>query len=75
MLRVEREAGDEHALDELMRIFVDDVAILERAGLGFVGVADEIDRLLLVRLDEAPLHAAGKTRAAAAAQVPTSSLR
>ena len=51
-----------------MRILVNDVAILERARLGFVGVADEIDRFLLVRLDEAPLHAAGKSGAAAAAQ-------
>ena len=67
-MRVEREAGDQHAFDQLMRILVNDVAILERARLGFVGVADEIDRLLLVGLDEAPLHAAGKTGAAAAAQ-------
>ena len=51
-----------------MRILVNDVAILERARLGFVGVADQIDRLFFVGLDEAPFHAAGKTRAAAAAQ-------
>ena len=67
-VRIERETGDQHALDQLMRIFVNDVAILERARLGFVGVADQIDRLLFVRLDEAPFHAARKTRAAAAAQ-------
>ena len=68
MLRVERETGDQHALEQLMRILVHDVAVLERARLGFVGVADEIDRLGLVRFDEAPLHAAGEPRAAAAAQ-------
>ena len=67
-VRVERETGDHHALDQLVRILVNDVAVLERAGLGFVGVADQIDRPLFVRLDEAPFHAAGESRAAAAAQ-------
>ena len=47
---------------------MNDVAILERARLGFVGIADQIDRLLFVRLDEAPFHSAGKTGAAASAQ-------
>jgi hypothetical protein len=51
-----------------VRIFVNNIAILERAGLGFVRVANEIDRPFLVGLDEAPLNAAGKTGAAAAAQ-------
>ena len=51
-----------------MRVLVNDVAILERARLGFVGVADQIDRLLLVRLDEAPLHTARKSGATASAQ-------
>ena len=51
-----------------MRILVNDVAILECARLGFVGVADEVDRLLFVGLDEAPFHAAGETGAAASAQ-------
>ena len=67
-LGVEGETGDEHAFEQLMRILVDDVAILERAGLGFVRVADEVDRFLFVRLDEAPFHAAGKPGAAAPAQ-------
>ena len=47
---------------------MNDVAILERARLGFVGVADEIDGFLFVGLDEAPFHAAGKPGAAAPAQ-------
>ena len=66
--RIHREAGDHHALDQLMRILVDDVAVLERARLGLVGVTDQIDRPLFVGLDEAPFHAARKTGAAAAAQ-------
>jgi hypothetical protein len=31
-LHVVREARDDHALDDLMRVFVDDPAVLERAG-------------------------------------------
>src|SRR6185295_11583128 len=38
-VRIERETGNENALEQLMRIFVDDVPILERAGLGLVRVA------------------------------------
>jgi hypothetical protein len=45
LLHVVREAGDHDALDQLVRILVDDVAILERAGLGLVGVDDEVDGL------------------------------
>ena len=51
-----------------MWILVDDVAILECPGLGLIGVADQINRLLLIGLDEAPFHSAGKTGAAASAQ-------
>ena len=68
-MHVVRVAGDGHALEQLVRVLVDDLLVLERAGLRFVGVANEIDRLgVLVGVDEAPLHAAGKTRAAAPAQ-------
>jgi hypothetical protein len=51
-----------------MRIFVDDLAIFERARLGFVGVADEINRLAALAIHETPLEAARKTRATATAQ-------
>jgi hypothetical protein len=68
LLHVVREAGDHHALDQLVRILMHDVAVLEGAGLGFVGVADEVDRLAALAVDERPLHAAGETGAAAAAQ-------
>ena len=67
-VRLDREAGDDHPLDELMRILMDDVAVLEGAGLGFVRVANEVGRLRAAGLDEAPLDAAGESRAAAAAQ-------
>ena len=67
-LRVDRVAGDHHALDELVRVLVDDVAVLERARLGLVRVADEVDRFQAVLLDETPLDAAWEPRAAASAQ-------
>ena len=50
-------------------ILVDDLPVLERAGLGFVGVADQVDRFVhCAEIDERPLHATGKARAAPAAQ-------
>jgi hypothetical protein len=54
-----------------MWVLVNDVTILERAGFGFVGVANQVDSFFLIGLDEAPLHAAGKTGAAAAAKTGT----
>ena len=64
--RVEPRGRD--ALDEQMRIADHEQAILERARLGLVGIAHEVD-LLCVLGQEAPLHAGGETRAATAAQV------
>src|SRR6266404_8123303 len=51
-----------------MRILVNDIAILKRAWLRFIGVANQIGRLLLVGLDEAPFDSARKTGSAAPAQ-------
>src|SRR5262249_29958469 len=62
-VRIDREARDHHALDELMRVLMDDVAILERPRLRLVRVADEICRLRPPALDEAPLRPARKPRA------------
>ncbi len=67
-MHVVGEARDDHALDQLVRILIHDLAIFERAGLGFVGIADEINRLAALAVNETPLEAAGKTRAAATAQ-------
>ncbi len=62
-------ARDGHALEQLVRVFIDDLLVLERAGLGFVGVADEVDGLgVLGGVDEAPLRAAGKAGTTASAQ-------
>ena len=47
---------------------MNDVAVLERPWLRFVGITYQVNRLLLVRFDETPFHAARKSGAAAAAQ-------
>src|SRR6266404_6208033 len=67
-LCTERETRDQDSLDQLVRVLVNNVAVLESPRLRFIGVADQVDRFFFVGLDEAPLYAAGKTRAAAAAQ-------
>ena len=67
-VRIERITGDQHSFEQLVRIFVNDVAVFECARLGFVGVADQIHRPLFVRLDKAPFQTAGESRSAAAAE-------
>src|SRR5215831_223385 len=51
-----------------MRIFVNDITVLERSRLGFVGVTDQIHWPFFVQFDEAPLQAARKTCSTAPAQ-------
>ena len=65
-----REAGDQAALDQRVRIVAQDLAVLAGAGLGFVGVDDEIMRPLGVDDlgHERPFQAGREARAAAAAQ-------
>ena len=65
---VERVTRNQHAFEQLVRIFMNDVAILERARLGFIGVTNQIDRPFFVRLDKAPFQAAGKPGPTATAQ-------
>src|SRR5204862_5234833 len=64
-LRAERETGDQDSLDKLVGILVNNVAVLECPRLRFIGVADQVDWLFFVGLDETPFHAARKTGAAA----------
>ncbi len=63
-----RIAGDHHALDKLVGILVDDVAVLEGAGFGLVAVADQVDRLGVVGRNESPLHPGRESRSAASPQ-------
>ena len=67
-MHVVRETGDDHAFDELVRVLVDDLAVLECARLGFVGVANQVNRLAALAVHKRPLQPARKTRAAAPAQ-------
>ena len=65
-----REARDQAALDQRLRIVADDVAVLAGAGLGLVAVYDEIGGAPVRRGlgHEAPLHAGREAGAATAAQ-------
>src|SRR5207253_2251786 len=61
-LRADRVAADRTSFDERMRRPAHELSILERAGLGLVGVADEIVRFAVAGLHERPLHASGIPR-------------
>ena len=66
---IRRVGGDGEAFDELVRILVEDVAVLECAGLGFVAVDDDVVVLAVVVFDEAPLGTGGEACTATATQV------
>src|ERR1700687_1011059 len=51
-----------------MWIFLDDVAVFKRARFRLVRVANQINRFLLIGLDETPFHAARKSGTPAPAQ-------
>ena len=51
-----------------MRVFMNYVAVFERAWLRFIRVADQIDRLLFIGFDKTPLHSARKSGAATTAE-------
>ena len=68
VVRRHGEAGDQAAFDEKMRIVPHDLAVLAGAGLGFVGIDDEIMRPPVRLLGhERPFQPGGETGAAAAA--------
>src|SRR6476661_2698820 len=68
--RAHREAGDQRALDQLVRIVADDLAVLAASGLGLIGVDDQEVGFAGLGLlgHEAPLHAGRETGTAAASQ-------
>ncbi len=68
LVRIDGAAGDQNALDQLVRIVLHQQPVLASARLAFVGVDDDVLRLGRRARHEAPLHAGGKSRAAAAAQ-------
>jgi hypothetical protein len=66
---VEGVGGDGHPLDELVRVVVKDVTILEGARFGLVTVAGDVVRLAVIMPDESPLHSAGETCTTATTEV------
>ncbi|MNY09041.1 hypothetical protein D3C86_1419320 [compost metagenome] len=65
-MRTHGETGDHAAFDQRMRIVAQDFAVLAGAGLGFVGVDDEIMRTTVIFLrHEGPLETRREASAAA----------
>src|SRR5262249_44953491 len=60
---------DDDAFEELVRVVLDDDPVLERARLALVRVDRQVDRLLRLLRQEAPLHAGREAGAAAPAEV------
>ncbi len=67
--RANRASRNDDAFDHLVRVHLHQRTVLAGAGLGFIGIADDVFRLRRILGDERPLHARGKARAAAPAQV------
>ncbi len=66
--RGHRVAADRHALDDRVRVVAQDVPVMAGAGLGLVGIADDVFLRRRAARHEAPFHAGRKGRAAASAQ-------
>ena len=68
LARSHRQTGDQHALDQPIRITFHEHAVGKSAGITFVGIADNV--FLRIRLIEhgLPFDATGKRRAATSAQ-------
>src|SRR6476620_9162260 len=67
LLHVVRPARDHDPLDHLVRILMDDIAILERPWLRRVRIDDEINRFAALAIDESPFHSTRESRTAATA--------
>ena len=68
-MRPHGEAREQRAFDQELRIMAHDVPILASAGLGFIGVDDEVVRAAVRLLwHERPFQSGGKARPAAASQ-------
>ncbi len=66
--RAADESGQDHAFDDQVRKMGEDEAVLDGAGLAFVGVADDVFFGPWLFADQIPLHAGGETGAAHAAE-------
>ena len=68
-MRTHGAPGDDDALDQLMRRHLHQRPVLAGARFALVGVAEDVFRLRRFFGHEAPLHARGKSRAAAPAKI------
>ena len=68
-MRLRGVAADDDPFEHLVRIFLHQDAVVERARLALVGIDAHVDRAGMVLRQEGPLQARGKPRAAAAAQI------
>ena len=66
---IQRVGGNGHPLDELVGIVMQDVAILEGTGLGFIAVAGDVVGLAVITANEAPLDPAWESSTTTAAKV------
>ncbi len=67
-LGADRDHPEQQPLQHQVRLLGEDLPVLERARLGFVGVADRVLRLSGLRRDQLPLTAGGEPGPAHAAQ-------
>ena len=63
-----RPGRDQQPLDELVRVELQDLPVLERGGLALVGVAGDVARSAAVLGEKAPLHTGQEPGAAATAK-------
>ena len=68
LLSLDGPRGDRDTLQHLVRVFVDDLAVLVRARFGFVGVDDKVSGLAGFAVEKLPFHPGREAGAAAAAQ-------
>ncbi len=67
-VRADGVAGDEHAFQNGMRVAFQNAAIHERAGISFVGIADDKLAVAWGQAGEAPLHPGGEAGSPTAPQ-------
>src|SRR5262249_36127954 len=68
-LRSDRQTGNDHSLDHRMWIVLQNKPVLAGAALGFVAVHQNVRGLVRLLGHKPPLHAGGKSRPTASAQV------
>ena len=74
-LCLNRIGGTHHALNELMRILMNDLAILEGSRLRFITITNEIDWFARLAIQKLPLHSGWKSGAATTAHTRFQHLR